>query len=91
MSRDLISRKEAIDALHGSIFCADAIPIIEDLPTAYSVEAVVRELEEKIEHHWEHANYCHDNELYIAESEHIGKCEAFREAIAIVKRGGRNE
>lgn len=59
--------------------------------TAYDVEAVVRELEEKIKHHSERANYCHDNELYIAESEHVGKCEAFIEAIEIVKRGGRDD
>ena len=65
--------------------------IVDAIPTAYDVEAVVRELEEKIEHHWEQANYCYDNELYIANSEHLGKCEAFRDAIEIVKRGGRNE
>ena len=69
----------------------DIICLIADLPTAYDVEAVVRELEEKIKHHSERANYCHDNELYIAESEHVGKCEAFIEAIEIVKRGGRDE
>lgn len=61
----------------------------QNFPTGYDVEAVVRELEEKIEHHWERSNYCYDNELYIANSEHLGKCEAFREAIKIVKRGGR--
>ena len=62
---------------------------IDRQPTAYDVEAVVRELEDKIEHHWERANYCYDNELYIANSEHLGKCEAFRDAIEIV-RGERN-
>lgn len=56
----------------------------------YDVDAVVRELEEKIEHHWERANFCYKNELYIANSEHLSKCEAFREAIEIV-RGGRND
>lgn len=69
----------------------DIMRAFDRQPTAYDVDAVVRELEEKIKHHWERANYCHDNELYIAESEHVGKCEAFREAIEIVKRGGRNE
>ena len=64
---------------------------LSNKPTAYDVEAVVRELEEKIEHHWERANFCYKNELYIANSEHLGKCEAFREAIEIVRKGGRNE
>lgn len=69
----------------------DVVRVIKSQPTAYDVEAVVRELEEKIEHHWERANFCYKNELYIANSEHLGKCEAFREAIEIVLRGGRNE
>ena len=81
MSRDLISRKEAIDALYGSIFCADASPIIEYLPTAYDVEAVVRESETK-------------SNGFFADDEEFGemfvKTIPLPTAIEIV-RGGRNE
>ena len=94
---DLISRQVLKDSIksHNDVTFESSIEdmilqVVDDQPTAYDVEAVVRELEEKIKHHWERANYCHDNELYIAESEHIGKCEAFRETIEIV-RGGRND
>ena len=78
MSRDLISRKEAIDALYGSIFCADAIPIIEYLPTAYDVEAVVRELE-------------YGPELIVGDAIFKGTYLKKSQVIEIVKRGGRNE
>ena len=90
MSGDLISRKEAIDALYGSIFCADAIPIIEELPTAYDVEAVVRELEAKSTFFAHEAEEDKDiGHAYLATRKY-GISDGLDIAIEIV-RGGRNE
>jgi len=44
MSR-LIDADALIEDLKGSLFYSDAIPFVEDAPTAYDVEKVVAELE----------------------------------------------
>ena len=53
-----------------------AIKMIDAIPTAYDVDAVVRELEVELE-------CCANYEL--------GEIAKLKKAIAIVKRGGRNE
>lgn len=45
MSR-LIDADALIEDLKGSLFYSDAIPFVEDAPTAYDIEKVVEELEE---------------------------------------------
>lgn len=58
--------------------------MVRDTPTAYDVEAVVRELEESLEKA-EHKADEYDSGTW--DDIAIGLCEA----IEIVKRGGRNE
>lgn len=41
----LIDADELIEDLKGSLFYSDAIPLVEDAPTAYNTEKVVEELE----------------------------------------------
>ena len=62
----------------------DVVRVIKSQPTAYSVEAVVRELEESLEKA-EHKADEYDSGTW--DDIAIGLCEA----IEIVKRGGRNE
>ena len=67
----------------------DVLSLIDDCPTAYSVEAVVRELEAAREPHkqiadskgWPNRDRVHA----------IGIVGAYNHAIAIVKRGGRDD
>ena len=64
---------------------------IDRQPTAYSVEAVVRELEELAKLHARHQLKCEEKGMDYCADRHEHKVQALDEAIAIVKRGGRNE
>ena len=88
---DLISRQALIDAIkkwkkeaepEEAQVMDDIICLIEDQPPAYSVEAVVRELEGK-----SNGFFVNDEEL----GEMFVKTIPLPLAIEIVKRGGRNE
>lgn len=57
---------------------------IDRQPTAYDVEAVVRELEERAEY-YNKAYYRHHDD------EDSGRAFAYECAIDVVKRGGRND
>ena len=58
--------------------------MIDAQPTAYDVDAVVRELE--AEYEWTADTFHGHNGLH-----ELGQLKAYDHAIRIVKRGGRNE
>ena len=60
-------------------------------PTAYDVDAVVKELEELAKLHARHQLKCEVKGMDYCADRHEHKVQALDEAIAIVKRGGRNE
>jgi hypothetical protein len=65
--------------------------IIDKLPTAYNLEAVVKELEREIERDNEK-----ERQYFIEGNERLGYClngkaSALKLAIEIVRRGGRND
>jgi hypothetical protein len=60
-------------------------------PTAYDVEAVVRELEEELQYHVRGELHCEEKGYKSGADRHRQKVIAYDTAIAIVKRGGRNE
>lgn len=64
---------------------------IKNTPTAYDVEAVVRELEELAKLHARHQLKCEEKGMDYCADRHEHKVQALDEAIAIVKRGGRND
>lgn len=93
---DLISRKEVINLLHilhldNMRYGADdktAIDYVEELPTAYDVKSVVKQLEEqkanKVE--WEV-----NSKIDVLAHFYNGQVIAFIDAIEIVKSGGSDE
>lgn len=93
MSR-LIDENEVKELLLG----LDSLPweeqvdeIVDAIPTAYSVEAVVGELEREIERDNEK-----ERQYFIEGNERLGYClngkaSALKLAIEIVKRGGRDD
>lgn len=64
---------------------------IDSQPTAYSVEAVVRELEDAIKMHARHQLKCEEKGCEFTANRHEHKIRGLEEAIEIVKRGGRND
>ena len=72
----LIDADALIEDLKGSLFYSDAIPFVEDAPTAYDVEKVVAELDNK--KYWE----------YDDEGFSIGMVVSLGNAIMIVRKGG---
>lgn len=70
----LIDADALIEDLDGSMFYSDAIPFVEDAPTAYDVDKVVEELEQP-------------NNYTIVAGKHFTTVER---AIEIVKKGGIN-
>ena len=83
----LISDEDVKDLLLG----LDALPweeqvseLVDRMPTAYDVDAVVRELE--AEYEWQ-ADIFHGT----LNDDALGQMRAYDNAIRIVKRGGRNE
>ena len=83
---DLISRKAVIELLKKNlskdieevIVTDKNIKLIESMPCAYDVDAVVAELEEQ----WSDAN-CIDADMF-----YVGVCNGLADAISAVKRGG---
>lgn len=68
-----------------------ALDLVNSQPTAYDVEAVVRELEEEITRTKEKERQCFiDNNVKMGFCLN-GRAAAMNFAIEIVKRGGRNE
>ena len=65
--------------------------VINETPTAYDVDAVVRELEDKVKLHARHQIKCEMKGMDFCADRHEHKIQALDEAIVIVKRGGRNE
>ena len=66
------------------ISIGEVASLIGTQPTAYDVEAVVRELE--AEYEWAADTFHGHNGLH-----ELGQLKAYDNAIRIVKRGGRNE
>lgn len=67
---------------------------IEDQPTAYDVEKVIHELQNLRMDIFEKVKKGYPTETiedYFNCGEMVGKSDAYREAIEIVKRGGRDE
>jgi hypothetical protein len=76
----------------------DALPweeqvdeLVDAIPTAYDAEAVVRELEEELKYHVKGELRCEDKGYEAGAERHRQKVIAYDTAIAIVKRGGRND
>ena len=65
--------------------------LIESQPTAYDVDAVVRELEEKIRFYENRERRQMESRLGMAACHTNGVQQGIKFAISIVKRGGRNE
>ena len=90
----LISDKDVKDLLLG----LDALPweeqvdeLVDRIPTAYDVDAMVRELERIARIHARQQIECENKQWNYLADQHKYYVRAFDEAIAIVKRGGRNE
>lgn len=83
MSNDLISRS-AFKELLVSYGCLDAAALLDDFPTAYDVEKVVKHMENEAKR-WQESG-----EEYQDEKE-LGVAEGFKRAVNIVKAGGVNE
>ena len=72
----------------------ECMEVINEQPTAYDVDAVVRELEElkMAEYDDSDEEPCYeDAEDIYEEGVSAGKFKAYHKAIEIVKRGGRND
>ena len=81
----LIDADALIEDLKGSLFYSDAIPFVEDAPTAYDVEKVVAELEEMNMNYFLTIANTGSEKLDIA---YGYTSDALNKAINIVKRGG---
>lgn len=98
---DLISRKQTLEFLENTLDETDDVKMlcciqalcatIDLLPTAYDVDKVVKELEERMEK----AKSISEKSEELGYERHMfyqaGKENAFNEAIWIVKGGGVNE
>jgi len=67
------------------------VKAINKTPIAYDVEAVVRELEEELDYHVKHQLKLEHKGDELEANRHRQQAIAYDTAIAIVKRGGRNE
>lgn len=63
----------------------------QNFPAGYDVEAVVRELEEELDYHVKHQLKWEHKGDELKANRHRQQVIAYDTAIAIVKRGGRNE
>ena len=85
-THDFPSFEEVVETVY-----SDLKDFIEAQPTAYDADAVVRELEELAKLHARHQLKCEVKGMDYCADRHEHKVQALDEAIAIVKRGGRNE
>ena len=69
----------------------DLADFVRTIPTAYSVEAVVGELERELDYHVKHQLKWENRGDELEANRHRQQAIAFDTAIAIVRRGGRNE
>ena len=94
---DLISRSKVISVLEyleehsltGKIYISNAIYILENQPTAYSVDKVVEELEERKRLHKRLVAYENKNGTVTEKYQHIKAIDVLNDAIDIVKQGGK--
>jgi len=75
--------------IHATIWTV--MDMVDDQPTAYSVDKVVEELEGLAKLHARHQLKCEAKGMDYCADRHEHKVHALDEAIAIVKRGGRHE
>lgn len=86
----LIDADDLIKQLEEGVWNS-AVEEVKNQPTAYDADAVVRELEELAKLHARHQLKCEVKGMDYCADRHEHKVQALDEAIAIVKRGGRNE
>ena len=101
---DLISRSDVLDLLYGIFdkykmstdkntsigksFGTDVFEEIRNMPTAYSVDKVVEELEERKALHERLVEYENKNGTVTEKYQHIKAIDVLNDAIEIVKQGG---
>ena len=91
MSRLIDADKIKPEDFYDCVDIYECMEVINEQPTAYDLEAVVRELEELEKLHARHQLKCEEKGMTFCADRHEHKIQALDEAIAIVKRGGRNE
>ena len=92
---DLISRNRAISileqleehSLSGKMDISNAIYLLKNQPTAYSVDEVVEELEERKALHERLVDYETKNGTVTEKYQHIKAIDVLNDAIEIVKQG----
>lgn len=69
--------------------CETAFDVIENQPTAFDVEAVVKELEEQAKQYHRREKNCEDKNITVQLSKKFfGKACSYEHAIEIVRKGG---
>lgn len=71
--------------------CETAFDIIENQPTAYDLDEVINELEEKSKYYIQKSKQAKERGLIFYRQEFIDKSCLYDDAIEIVKRGGIDE
>ena len=96
---DLISRNRAISILEqleehsltGKMDISNAIYLLEKQPTAYDIDNVVEELEERKILHERLVEYENKNGTVTEKYQHIKAIDVLSDAIEIVKKGIRKD